>query len=81
MPIIFDRVTIRRDWKGKLEGSLSISGAFGEASLNLTEELCAKILNVCADNIVEAAGITANEFRREALQLGTRTIDQLAKSK
>lgn len=76
MSVIFKGVEIKRGWDGKLSGRLNIDGDFGSAYLNLTDELCAKILNVCADNIVEAAQVTANDFRREALQLDTKTIER-----
>ncbi|MFV1530574.1 hypothetical protein [Phaeobacter sp. JH209A] len=77
MAIIFKGVKVERDWDGKLKGNLDIKGDFGRATLNLTEELCAKILHVCADNIVEAAEMTATEFRREALQLDAQTVDAI----
>ena len=75
MSIIFKGVRIDRDWHGNLRGSLSVEGDAGSMSLNLTETLCSQIMNVCADNIVEAAQETANEFRREALQLDHKMID------
>lgn len=76
MAVIFKGVRVERDFNGNLKGDLNIQGDFGRATLNLTEDLCAKILHVCADNIVEAAEMTASEFRREALQLQADIVDQ-----
>lgn len=80
MAIIFRGVKVERDWSGKLKGDLNIQGDFGRATLNLTEDLCAKILHVCADNIVEAAEMTATEFRREALQIEAQPVDAIDQS-
>lgn len=79
MSIIFKGVSIKRDWEGKLKGDLNVEGDFGRATLNLTEDLCSKILQVCADNIVEAAELTANEFRRESLKLSADTIEHIGR--
>ena len=73
MTIKFKGVRIRRDWKGRLEGSVGIDGVFGTANLVLNEDLCAKILDVCADNIVQAAVEISDEMKRESIS--TRTID------
>lgn len=74
MMMIFKGVSIERDFRGKLTGKLHVGGDFGRAYLNLTDELCARIMAVCADNIVEAAGVIASEFRHEALQIGSVTL-------
>lgn len=75
MAIDFKSVNIRRNWDGKLVGKLEVSGDFGGADLNLTEELCAAILDVCAANIVKAAEETAKGFRQEAMMIGVETVD------
>lgn len=77
MTISFQRVEIERDYKGRLKGTISVKGDYGRTNLNLTEDLCAKILSVCADNIVEAAEETARNFRAEAMQLESAAAPKL----
>lgn len=69
MSVAFKAVRIRRNYKGDLVGELEIEGDFGSAELNLTNELCTKIMLICADSIVDAAQETATKFRHEALQI------------
>ena len=69
MPIEFKSVSIRRDWKGKLEGKLEINGDYGNTRLNLTEDLCTSILAICADSIVAAASEIAVHMKSEVAQI------------
>jgi hypothetical protein len=77
--ISFQRVEIERDYSGRLKGTISVKGDYGRTNLNLTEDLCAKILSVCADNIVEAAEETARNFKAEAMQIESEAPLKLEK--
>ena len=77
MTISFKRVEIERDYRGRLKGNISATGDYGRINLNLTEDLCAKILSVCADNIVDAAEETARNFRAEAMQIESEAAPKL----
>ena len=61
------RLNITRGWQGNLEGKLEVEGDVGAVALNLTEELCQRILVACADSIVSTAKQVAMDLTREAL--------------
>ncbi len=69
MTIEFSGIQIRRNWNGVLEGTLKIKGDYGRSHLKLTEDLCADILAVCADNIVTAAAEIAEHMKSESARI------------
>jgi len=58
-PMIFNKLTIERsrwgDDKGEFTGEVSFSSDNSRVSLKVTPEMTAKILDMCADQLMETA--------------------------
>ncbi len=67
--MIFKGLTITRSWDNKLAGNISIDTKSNDSiRLNLTEDLCQKLVDACADNIVEVATEAAQTMKANILE-------------
>lgn len=55
--------------KGKFEGTARFAGKGGSIYLNLKSEHCTKILELCAESIMEVSGEVAKAFVIEAREV------------
>lgn len=65
--IYLSRETYGAD-KGKLKGNVTVSTLAGEIKLYLSEEKAGRILNICADQLVENAKEVAQNITKEILE-------------
>lgn len=67
--MIMKRLNINRGYDGKqpLSGVVEFSGKVGNIAINLREELAARVLAICADEIVEASKLAAAEMTAEVI--------------
>lgn len=77
MAIVFKSLRLNRWFNGSLRGEIEVEGDNGKIELKLTEELCSKILNLCADSLVEAAQEVAAEFRRESMMIQGEVVEKI----
>lgn len=69
MAVEFKRLSIRRRYNGDLEGSLEVSGGYGDTCLTLTESQCTAIMSICADSLVKSANEIAEHMKSEVALL------------
>ncbi len=67
--MIMKRLLIDRGYDGKapLKGVVEFTGRAANIEINLREELAARVLAICADEIVEASKLAAAEMTAEVI--------------
>jgi hypothetical protein len=61
------RLTIRRNYDGNLVGELELAGETGKVALAVNEALCQRIVEVCADALVDVAKSVARDMTAELI--------------
>jgi len=78
MPILIKSISLHmQDWgpsKGRLEGSVHFIGQYGEVKLTLQQQHVAKITELLAGAIVEAAQETAQLMTKTVIDQGSGRI-------
>lgn len=82
-PLRLKSLEIKEDWssKGILKGSVSFTGSASSVTLSVTPELVQKILDLCADSLIEAAKDAADIMRSDIIESMSNTNEALPKPK
>ena len=67
--MIFKGLRIDRSWSGTLSGKFEVdTNGNDKIQLNLNEELCQKLIDVCADSLIETATEAAKNMKASVLE-------------
>ncbi len=61
------RLVIRRQYDGTLCGEIEVSGDTGKVALAVTNDLCERLVAVCADALVDVARSVARDMTAELI--------------
>lgn len=70
------RLNIRRDYSGNLSGEIEVAGDAGKVSLSVNDDLCQRLIETCASELVSVAKTIAREMTAELITATKR--DELA---
>lgn len=82
-PMKLRSLEIKEDWsdRSKLTGSVSFRGSNSSVTLDINAELVQKIIDLCADALVEAAKDAADVMRSDIIESMSNPELSLPKSK
>ena len=68
-PIMLESLTIHRSYDKKLYGAITFKGKNAKTELRIDEDMCRKVIELCAESLVEAAREIAEELRADCLMI------------
>ncbi len=68
-PIVLQCLYVSRGFQGKLSGSVEFKGEEAKTELKIGDELCRRIVELCAKALVEAAREIAEDLRSDCLMI------------